>query len=289
MSVIKPHYLLFCEGDVGSGNGFDADEACRWRFILENVETGQKTDACDYEEALHPDRIALIAVIRGLEALDQPSKVTMITNNRYVARGLQYGLSEWRESDFCWEHFGSIQPIRNADLWRRVDIALRYHEVTCRWMSYDPQQDRYEGDRREVPVDTQLPVRTKSVPIASGVSIATGVPIATTASTSRREPSKSIQPIASATTVQSQSSSRSCPTQTLTPSPVCELLEETPEIQNPVKAFLTLCCSPIEISWNLLLSIDSKILAMLRSLCLIDPLPEKYKTKNHTDRIQEYS
>ena len=289
MSVIKPHYLLFCEGDVGSGNGFDSDEACRWRFILENVETGQKTDACDYEEALHPDRIALIAVIRGLEALDQPSKVTMITNNRYVARGLQYGLSEWRESDFCWEHFGSIQPIRNADLWRRVDIALRYHEVTCRWMSYDPQQDRYEGDRREVPVDTLLPVRPKSVPIAGHTS------------TSLREPnnssqpspsSKSTQPNPSIATVQSQSSSRSsrsCPVPTLIPTAACEPLDETPEIQNPVKAFLTKCCSPIGISWNLLLCIDSKILGMLRSLCLIDPLPEKYKTKNHTDRIQEYS
>ncbi|MBU6384973.1 MAG: hypothetical protein KGS49_03455 [Planctomycetes bacterium] len=154
ITTVKPHYLLFCEGNAGPGFGFPEDDASRWRFVLENVETGQKIEAWDHEEILHPDRISLMAVIRGLEALDQPSKVTLVTTNRYVARGLQYGLVEWRENDFCWEHFGSIQPIRNQDLWRRVDVALKYHEVTCRWMAYDAQQDHIDGDRRDVPVET---------------------------------------------------------------------------------------------------------------------------------------
>jgi ribonuclease HI len=154
ITTVKPHYLLFCEGNAGPGFGFPEDDSSRWRFVLENVETGQKIEAWDHEEILHPDRISLMAVIRGLEALDQPSKVTLVTTNRYVARGLQYGLVEWRENDFCWEHFGSIQPIRNQDLWRRVDVALKYHEVTCRWMAYDAQQDHIDGDRRDVPVET---------------------------------------------------------------------------------------------------------------------------------------
>ena len=154
ITTIKPHFLLFCEGTAGQAFGFPEDDASRWRFVLENVENGLKTEAWDHEPILHPDRISLMAVIRGLEALDQSSKVTLITTNRYVARGLQYGLVEWRENDFCWEHFGSIQPIRNQDLWRRVDIALRYHEVTCRWMAYDSQQDPIDGDRRDVPVET---------------------------------------------------------------------------------------------------------------------------------------
>lgn len=154
ITTVKPHYLLFCEGNAGPGFGFPEDDASRWRFVLENVETGQKIEAWDHEEILHPDRISLMAVIRGLEALDQPSKVTLVTTNRYVARGLQYGLVEWRENDFCWEHFGSIQPIRNQDLWRRVDVALKYHEVTCRWMAYDAQHDHIDGDRRDVPVET---------------------------------------------------------------------------------------------------------------------------------------
>jgi hypothetical protein len=70
ITTVKPHYLLFCEGNAGPGFGFPEDDASRWRFVLENVETGQKIEAWDHEEILHPDRISLMAVIRGLEALD---------------------------------------------------------------------------------------------------------------------------------------------------------------------------------------------------------------------------
>jgi hypothetical protein len=73
--------------------------------------------------------------LRGLEALEQPSRVTLMTGSRYVFRGLRYGLTEWRENNFSWEHFGSVQPIRNADLWKRIDRTLGYHQVQCRWMA----------------------------------------------------------------------------------------------------------------------------------------------------------
>lgn len=154
MSVTKPHYLLFCEGNLCQQGQNLAAERGRWRFVLEHLETGERVEATDSESISHPDRTALLAVLRGLEALEQPSRVTMITTNRYVARGLQYGLAEWRENDYCWEHFGSVQPIRNADLWKRVDATLKFHEVRCRWMSQDPAAGEGEGDAREVAVDT---------------------------------------------------------------------------------------------------------------------------------------
>src|SRR5690606_12621830 len=56
----------------------------------------------------------------------------LVTTSRYVSRGLKYGLSNWRESDYQWERFGIQKPIRNADLWQRVDQALKFHGVTCR-------------------------------------------------------------------------------------------------------------------------------------------------------------
>ncbi len=253
MSTHKPHFLLFCEGDTESGHGFDSEINCRWRFILENVESGQKVEACDYEEVLHPDRIALISVIRGLEALDQPSKVTMVTNNRYVARGLQYGLSEWRESDFCWEHFGSIQPIRNADLWRRVDVALRYHEVTCRWMSYDPQHERYEGDRREVPVDTQQPIRNYSTPSKQPIAIQPIVPSAHASTPSNPNPAHTL----------------------------CATFESNPpQMENYLK-------KSVRSSWETILKIDSWMSNILRSFCLIDPKPEHYHSRRTTEVLRD--
>ena len=105
--------------------------------MLEHLESGEKLEASDRESDATPDRTALIAVLRGLEALEQPSRVTLITTSRYVFRGLQYGLTEWRANDYNWEHFGSVQPIRNADIWKRIDRTLAFHKVQCRWISQD--------------------------------------------------------------------------------------------------------------------------------------------------------
>jgi ribonuclease HI len=137
MSSTKPHFLLFCEGSAAASGESGKSQRGRWRFVLENVETGQKTEATDVEPGSPVDRCALISILRGLESLEQPSRVTLVTTNRYVTRGLQYGLAEWRGNDFSWERFGTIQPIRNDDLWRRIDRTLAFHQVQCRWMSQD--------------------------------------------------------------------------------------------------------------------------------------------------------
>jgi ribonuclease HI len=137
MNSSKPHFLLFCDGNsLASGEGAVSQRG-RWRFVLENVENGERSEATDVEPACAPDRCALISVLRGLESLEQPSRVTLVTTSRYVTRGLQYGLTEWRDNDFTWEHFGAVQPIRNADIWRRIDRTLAFHQVQCRWMAHE--------------------------------------------------------------------------------------------------------------------------------------------------------
>ena len=137
MTAPKPHYLLFCDGNVSANGESAGSQRGRWRFVLEDLVSGERIEATDQETACAPDRSALIAVLRGLEALEQPSRVTLVTTSRYVSRGLQYGLTEWRDNDYSWEHFGAVQPIRNADVWRRIDRALAYHQVQCRWMAQE--------------------------------------------------------------------------------------------------------------------------------------------------------
>ena len=166
MTCPKPHYLLFCDGNV-SANGENAgSQRGRWRFVLENLLSGERIEATDQEAACAPDRSALVSVLRGLEALEQPSRVTLVTTSRYVTRGLQYGLSEWRDNDYSWEHFGAVQPIRNSDIWKRIDRALAYHQVQCRWMAQEAvaeTQDetpspKHEDDRRSTPVNKTIDV-----------------------------------------------------------------------------------------------------------------------------------
>ncbi len=164
--VPKPHFLLFCDGNsprvspsperaataVGA-----ASVKGRWRFVLEDLDAGTRLEACDAELVQAPERAALLAVVRGLEALEQPSRVTLVTTSRYVSRGLQFGLSEWRDTDYCWEHFGSVQPIRNADLWRRIDRALQFHQIKCQWMAGHSEQESEEMTHLQVePIKSEL-------------------------------------------------------------------------------------------------------------------------------------
>ena len=137
MTIPKPHFLLFCDGNASTASESANANRGRWKFVLENVETGERSEATDIEPSFATDRCALVSVLRGLESLEQPSRVTLVTTSRYVTRGLQYGLTEWRDNDFSWEHFGAVQPIRNADIWRRIDRTLAFHQVQCRWMSQE--------------------------------------------------------------------------------------------------------------------------------------------------------
>lgn len=128
-----PHFLLFSESRRRSAKSPPSD----WRFVLQSLDGKSRLEAADAEPALGGERLELLAVVRGLEALEQPSQVTLVTTSKYVARGLSYGLSDWRENDWNWEHHGQMVPIKNRDLWQRLDRALAYHRVQCRTAPVD--------------------------------------------------------------------------------------------------------------------------------------------------------
>jgi ribonuclease HI len=112
-----------------------AEYGGRWRFVLQTPEGKTLLDAEDEEEGDSRERLELLAIVRGLEALDQPSQVTLVTQSQAISRGVREGLAQWRENDYQWERFGSLTPIKNRDLWQRVDQALSIHQVQCRLTS----------------------------------------------------------------------------------------------------------------------------------------------------------
>ena len=99
-----------------------------WRFSLESANGTPIFDAEDQEMG-DLNRLTLLAAVRGLEAIEGPSSVTLISNNRYLIRSLSDSLPRWRQNGFMWEHFGRRVDVQNADLWRRVDRALQIHRV----------------------------------------------------------------------------------------------------------------------------------------------------------------
>lgn len=163
MSVPAPHFLLYPQAVPAAGGTTAADrtpvaigenlprgrEPSRWRFVLRQPNGRTSLEATDAEAGAGAERLELLAIVRGLEALDQPSRVTLVTSTP-IERGLKYGLAQWRESGWHWERYGKMSPVKNRDLWQRLDRLLAIHTVECR-----PQ-------RLEKADDLAVPPRTVS-------------------------------------------------------------------------------------------------------------------------------
>jgi ribonuclease HI len=130
MNLSTPHYLLLMKASRTSDSG-------RWRFSLHTPDGSERFAAADVEPQVRGERLDLLTVVRALEALDQPSEVTLIGCGQYVRHGMQYGLPEWRSNGWRWELFGEMVPVKNGDLWQRLDRALRFHRVQCQQWRFD--------------------------------------------------------------------------------------------------------------------------------------------------------
>jgi len=138
MNRTAPHYLLFTEAKYVS----QPSPGGRWRFVLEQIGTATRFEEADTESGIRGERLQLLSVVRGLEALEQQSHVTLITSSKYVGRGIRRGISQWRKNNWQWEKFGTLTLIKNHDLWKRIDQAMAIHQINCRIWQFDPPQVR---------------------------------------------------------------------------------------------------------------------------------------------------
>lgn len=151
MDTALPRYLLLCE-TVCVPQG-----APRWRFVLHQAETDHTLSASDNEPDSSQERLELWAVVRGLEALAQPSRVALVSSSNYVCRGLDRGVAEWRAARWQWECFGRRVLVRDHDLWRRVDRALEIHQVLLRGAAVRPVDVRAEEITHFEPPESAAP------------------------------------------------------------------------------------------------------------------------------------
>lgn len=137
----RPHYLLVTRTGPSRLSG-------EWSFSIQTPDGVEQFRAHDVEPDVVGERLELLPVVRGLEALDEPARVTVLSSSRYVNQGLANGLEEWRSNDWCWEYFGRMVPIKNRDLWQRVDRAGRIHRIAHRRWRFDaPHQFGASGHR----------------------------------------------------------------------------------------------------------------------------------------------
>ena len=77
------------------------------------------------------NRMELMAAISALEALERPSTLTVVTDSAYVKGGITAWLHGWKRNG--WKT-STKKPVKNEDLWRRLDTAQARHRVTWQWV-----------------------------------------------------------------------------------------------------------------------------------------------------------
>lgn len=78
------------------------------------------------------NRMEIMAVIKGLEALKQPCKVTVFSDSKYVVDAIEKGwLASWRKNN--WRKSNKEKAL-NVDLWQRLLELMELHDVSFRWV-----------------------------------------------------------------------------------------------------------------------------------------------------------
>ena len=77
------------------------------------------------------NRMELMAVIQALEALTRPSQVRVTTDSQYVKQGVTAWMARWKRNGW---RTADRKPVKNRDLWERLDKATSRHELQWQWV-----------------------------------------------------------------------------------------------------------------------------------------------------------
>lgn len=129
--------LLFtdgaCSGNPGPGG---------WGVLLRY--RGYEKELSGGEAETTNNRMELLAAINGLEALKRPVRVRIVTDSEYVMKGMTEWLENWKRRG--WKT-ADRQPVKNVDLWQRLEAALAPHRVEWQWVrghSGHPENERVD-------------------------------------------------------------------------------------------------------------------------------------------------
>lgn len=161
MRASRPHYFLRTQAAAPPAPP-------RWAFSLQAGDQSPPITAGDLEPNATWERLQLLAVVRGLEALPEPALVTLATASDVVRRGIRYGIEEWREMDWQLEHFGELIPVKNADLWKRIDRAVAIHDVQIRSVRVDEPIVAEQVEEPHFAQETQKSRRGQPALVGSG-------------------------------------------------------------------------------------------------------------------------
>jgi ribonuclease HI len=135
-----------CRGNPGPGG---------WAAILRYGDTERELSGGD--PATTNNRMEMTAAIAGLEALKRPCRVRLYTDSQYVRDGITQWLRGWQARGW---RTADKKPVKNVDLWQRLDAAAAPHQVEWLWVrghAGHPENERADALARAA-VPDQPPV-----------------------------------------------------------------------------------------------------------------------------------
>lgn len=109
-----------CRGNPGPGG---------WAYILRHPSSGAEKEVSGGKPQTTNNQMELQAVISGLEALKKRSKVEVVTDSTYVAKGSREWLPGWKRNNWRRRQGKAWKPIKNEEYWRKLDELLSRHDV----------------------------------------------------------------------------------------------------------------------------------------------------------------
>ncbi|MFD1511338.1 ribonuclease HI [Lacimonas salitolerans] len=114
-----------CSGNPGPGG---------WGVLLRAMRdetTLKERELSGGEAETTNNRMELLAAIHALETLSKPSQITIVTDSAYVKNGVTGWIHGWKRNG--WKT-SAKKPVKNVDLWQRLDAAQDRHDVTWKWV-----------------------------------------------------------------------------------------------------------------------------------------------------------
>lgn len=109
-----------CKGNPGPGG---------WGALLRY--RGQEKELFGGERATTNNRMEILAVIEGLGVLKRRCRVVVYTDSQYVKNGITEWIHNWKRRGWL---TAAKEPVKNVDLWQRLDAAVAAHDVEWRWV-----------------------------------------------------------------------------------------------------------------------------------------------------------
>jgi len=114
-----------CSGNPGPGGWGVLLEACEGEQVVkERTLNGGEARTTN-------NRMELMAAISALESLARPTEITVVTDSAYVKNGITAWLPLWKRNGW---RTAAKKPVKNEDLWKRLDAARERHSVHWQWI-----------------------------------------------------------------------------------------------------------------------------------------------------------